>query len=55
LKVDFEEGTTMLETGRRLVARKMARSVVRILPEADDLVAINRVAQANPRAALAPR
>lgn len=32
-----------LETGRRLVARKMSRSVVRILPEADDLVAINRL------------
>lgn len=32
-----------LETGRRLVARKMARSVVRILPEADDLIAINRI------------
>ena len=34
-----------LEAGRRLVARNMARSVVRILPEADDLVAINRVAK----------
>ncbi|MCK1723568.1 hypothetical protein [Bradyrhizobium sp. 141] len=34
-----------VETGRRLVARKMARSVVRILPEADDLVAINRIAK----------
>ncbi|MHC2522789.1 hypothetical protein [Bradyrhizobium diazoefficiens] len=32
-----------LEIGRRLVARKMARSVVRILPEADDLTAIHRI------------
>ncbi|MCK1525688.1 MULTISPECIES: hypothetical protein [unclassified Bradyrhizobium] len=34
---------TDLETGRRLAARKRGRSVVRILPEADDLVAINRI------------
>ena len=32
-----------LENGRRLVAGKMARSVVRILPEAEDLIAINRI------------
>lgn len=32
-----------LEAGRRLVAGKMARSVVRILPEADDLIAIHRI------------